>query len=273
VSGFTLQNSGNVDYNDAGIHYKNWGEVPYSNNNKIIGNIMVNNYDGIFGIQSENNSISDNIIIDNRHCGIFFQAGCELNIIQNNAIKGNDYGVSIQDTNYVQVIRNTIENNKEIGVYLFGGADLNDVTFNYIFNNSYGIVLSAGPYGAGWNKILSNTIANNTNFGLYLEDAYWCKIHKNNFINNNVHASFFYTLPIKILSPFFGHFLQMNKFYRNYWDDKVLPTPKVIQGEMYCFEFLSLLYLMGIIHTPIEPKIITWRNFDWFPTLKPYEIE
>ena len=138
--------------------------------------------------------------------------------------------------------------------------------FNYITNNSYGIVLSAGPYGAGWNNILSNTIAYNGEYGLYLDNAYWCKINKNNFIDNNIHASFFYELSSKFLAPFFGHFLQMNKFFHNYWDDHLLSTSKVIRGEMLCFEFLFLLLL------PIEPKIIKWFNFDWFPAQEPYDI-
>jgi len=255
VNGFTLQNSGNVLYNDAGVHFKNWGDVPDSNSNRIIGNKMINNYDGIFGIYSENNYISDNVIINNRHCGIFFLAGCTSSIIKNNTIMRNDYGVAIQDTLYVQVIENNIENNNEIGVLLVAGGSSNDVKFNNIANNSNGIVLSGGPYGTGSNNIFSNTIAYNDEYGLILEDAYWNKIHKNNLIENTVHAIFSYELGVKIMGFFFGRFLQLNKFYRNYWDDHLDSQAYIIKGELW-WEWLN------IYPNPPVFRNITWYNFD-----------
>jgi len=257
VCGFTLQNSGTVKYNDAGIHFKNFGDVPDSNNNIIIGNKIINNYEGIFGIYSKNNNIRDNIIISNLHSGIYFQAGCESNIIQNNTIMENDYGLFIHESSYVQVIENTIENNNEIGVLLFEGANFISIKNNYITNSSYGIILDAGTFSAAGNNIASNVITSN-DIGLSLVRAYKCMIHKNNFIKNNISATFFY-----------DSFFNMNKFYRNYWDEHLLTTPKIIQGKMHCF---TLLYIFLSPFIPIEPKIIEWKNYDWFPAQEPYDI-
>ena len=64
----------------------------------------------------------------------------------------------------------------------------------------------------------------------------------------------------------------MNKFYRNYWDDKMFPTTKAIQGEMYCFEILFLLYDTGLINIPFEPRRVKWKSYDWFPAIRPYDI-
>jgi parallel beta-helix repeat protein len=257
VCGFTLQNSGTVKYNDAGIHFKNFGDVPDSNNNTIIGNKIINNYEGIFGIYSKNNIIRDNIIISNHHSGIYFQAGCESNIIQNNTIMENKYGLFIHESSYVQVIENTIENNNEIGVRLFGGANFISIKNNYIANSPCGIILDAGAYSAYGNNIASNLITSN-NIGLSLVRAHKSMIHKNNFIKNNISATFFY-----------DSFNNMNKFYRNYWDEHLLTTPKIIQGKMH---FFTLLYLFVSLFMPIEPKIIEWKNYDWFPAQEPYDI-
>jgi parallel beta-helix repeat protein len=302
VSGFTIQNSGYQCYEDAGIYIKNSGEASDSNKNKIIGNNIIQNHHGFYGYDSKNNNISDNVMIGNDHGAIYCDK-CDLTIIQNNTITGNHDGVCIRDSKFVQINRNTIDDNYEFGV-LFEGfsqvstfhqvkynsithhkfgltiwSERNIVEYNYIANNSFGILLRAlGMYGARWNVVQSNIIAYSNTMGLLLEGATWCKILKNNFIENTVHATFFYWLPIKMIAPLFGRFLQMNKFYNNYWDDDNMTSPRVIQGEMICYvllsEFLLILYESGFIHLPpdIVPKYVQWKNYDWFPAQEPYDI-
>jgi parallel beta-helix repeat protein len=268
VCGFTFQNSGNKDYNDAGIHFKNWGNVPESHNNTIVGNRMINNYDGIFGIYSEKNYVSNNVVRDNRNYGIYFQAGCDSSTITYNLITNNEkVGVFIQDSARIQIFRNTIDNNKLYGIYLFAGTGYNKVHENSIKNNPYGIVLDAGPYGVNSNDIYKNLISNNSKFGIYIYHGVGNIIRNNNLIDNRCHCSFYYELAVKIMGLFFLQPLQLNKFIRNYWDTHPLIIPKSIIGEMGCFTFL---YYIGRV---VEPIILMWFNFDWLPASEPYDIE
>jgi parallel beta-helix repeat protein len=302
VRGFTIQKSGYSCFLNAGIYIKNSGEASDSNNNKIIGNNIIQNHHGFYGYHSKNNNISDNVMIGNDH-GAIYCDGCDSTIIQNNTITENCDGVWIWESKFVQVNRNTIDDNYEFGV-LFDGfsqvstfhqvkynsitrhkfgltiwSEHNMVEHNYIANNSFGVLLKAlGMYGARWNVVRSNTIANSTTMGLLLEGATWCKILKNNFIENTVHATFYYWLPTKMIAPLFGRFLQMNKFFYNYWDDDNMTSPRMIQGQMVCYVLLSvfllILYDAGFIHTPpdVEPKYVQWKNYDWFPAEEPYDI-
>jgi nitrous oxidase accessory protein len=260
ISGFLLQHSGNEWYNDAGIHFKFWSEERKTNNNRIIGNKITNNYDGLFGYLSANNLIRDNIIINNRDCGIYFLGDCTSNVIKNNIIMKNNIGVYIQHSNFIQIIGNTIDNNNELGVHIAEDATLNLVKNNYIANSSSGIVLDSSGI-----DIVSNVITSN-NIGLYLSVTFRCVIHRNNFIENNISATFYYESFAKMLALFLrANVFQMNKFFHNYWDDNY-ETPKVIMGKMFCFLFLSFLF-------GIETKTIEWKNYDWFPAKKPYDIE
>ena len=262
VSGFTLQNSGNDDYNDAGIHFKNWGSAPESHNNVISGNRMINNWDGIFGINSENNYMSDNIIMNNRNFGIFFQAGCHTNKIENNQIFSNKMvGICIQATSNVKVIRNTINDNGLIGIYIFSGSFYNRVHGNNIMNNSHGVALDSSN-----NDISSNLISNSNEYGIFIFYGSQNMIRKNNFIDNRIHCSFEYELGFKVLGIFFLRPFQLNKFFRNYWDNHPTANPKAIKGKMWCYTFL---YMLGLVD---EIKILDWYNFDWIPARKPYDI-
>jgi hypothetical protein len=70
-------------------------------------------------------------------------------------------------------------------------------------------------------------------------------VEKNNFIENNVSASFSHSI--------------LNRWIRNYWDDWSGVGPKIIHGS---------------IPLPWDPwnmdKAIPWTNFDWHPSQEPY---
>ncbi len=301
VCGFTIQNSGEYCYEAAGIYIKNSGGAFDSNNNYIIGNNIIHNHHGFYGHTSKNNTITNNIIMNNAHGGIYFDA-CHFNIIQNNTIIGNTNGVMIYDSSFVKVNKNTIDDNYEFGVLIIGifnystnnqitnnsitnhlsglkiWGEHTTVKYNYIANNNHGIyikTLGLSNHGK-WNTIESNIIATNSKVGLYMDTAIWCNISKNNFIGNTMHASFTYELLPKMMSPFYGHFLQMNKYYRNYWDDHNITIPRVIHGKMLCFDWLS--FLNGILNEltgiPIIviPIYIPWICFDKNPVQEPYDI-
>jgi len=102
---------------------------------------------------------------------------------------------------------------------------------NILERNSYGIEM----YSCKRNFLKRNTLKNN-GLGIWLEmDSNMNKIFDNNFIENNIHATFSISLH--------------NLWLRNYWDNWKLPLPKPVFGFVYGFP---------------------WIQFDWMPRAMPY---
>jgi nitrous oxidase accessory protein NosD len=246
IMGFTITNSGN-EYLDSGIYTR-------TDNNEFSGNILINNNVGIW-------------LDGSTHTG-----SSSFNIVSDNICEYNEMGLYVlfPSTNNNISSNNFLEN--VIGIHIIGLEDDYyvtdcDISQNSIKNNTWGIITDALKECVfSENNIMGNDV------GIKLKNGYHNVFRRNNFIENNVHFSFFYRLPVKIIQFFLFRPLQLNKFIRNYWDDNVILTPKVINGSLYCFELLYLLYYYGFIDKHIEPRSISWKNFDWFPALRPYNI-
>lgn len=162
VSGFTLKNSGGRSWHDAGVQIGGW-QQHNPKNTVIANNKIINNCDGIYSYYSEGNTISNNIISNNRRNGICYHTH-------------SDYGT---------VSENTITNNKLIGIYIFNSYG-NTFSKNSITDNTdYGIYMH---HHCEDNVFYENEIKNN-DYGIYL--GMWCEtnpVYHNNFIDNNVNA-------------------------------------------------------------------------------------
>ena len=277
VSGFTMRNSGNKSFNDAGIQFKNWWDAPSkSHNNTIIGNRIINNFNGIINVFSKRNKIIDNIINDNRNFGIYFYSGCDYNRLENNVIRDNEEdGIWISESEYIKILNNTIKNNGFAGISLRQDCDSNDIHENIIMNQSYGIFFDGEMYGTLRNDIYKNTIAYCNEFGLFFWYADVNTIRENNFIENKCHCSFRYIFLSKVAAMLVLPPQQLNKFSRNYWDDHPNTKPKAIDGEMEFFLFLWAFLAfteLEILKFIFQPKIVDWVNYDWRPAQEPYDI-
>jgi len=277
VDGFTLQNSGNDEFENAGIKVDGL-TLDGSNRITISNNIMKNNVNGILLGLSYYCNITSNIVHNNSKNGIILHCYCNGNNVTNNLVKDNEQaGIYVQDGIFNDIRNNLIQNSGLMGVYIFAGADGNKICHNKIENQEWGIVIDAGPYGAGLNEIYFNTISNSSECGIYFWDGIANIIKKNNFINNKIHVNFTYTstaiianiISLKIILEYAGiigfTLLQVNKFFYNYWDDHEVSTPKIIKGEQIIFIFLNLI--IGV-----EPKSIISYEWDLFPAREPYDI-
>jgi parallel beta-helix repeat protein len=183
IQGFTIHNS----YKEAaGIIYAHCGIEIISNNNRIINNIIKDNFYGIHinglipGIALKNNIIENNeidhnvyaieiskgqnniitnnsIFIDHNVYAIEISKG-QNNIITNNSIFKNEIGIELayQSGKNTQITRNTISENKRgVGI---SGADKATVQRNSIFNNEQGIFVG---YFSEDVKIYENNIYDN----------------------------------------------------------------------------------------------------------------
>jgi len=132
ISGFTIQNSGDNSFTDAGIYVE-------SNSITISDNMVINNECGILGHGFAYGTINGNIISNNSWNGIDLSLWCENNEIFENILREN-------------------ENN---GISFFGGSDNNILSDNDLINNGVkGIYLSAS-YGNSFYH--NNFIGNDEN--------------------------------------------------------------------------------------------------------------
>lgn len=183
--------------------------------------------------------ISDNIISGSDFVGIELQES-DSNDIYNNEVTGNKVGIklSIASTQN-SIYNNTVTSNDMEGIIIEGVLTTDNIlTGNTITNNRDGIKLSSSSK----NTLENNNIQNNDMEGLLLEFSNNNIIEKNNFIENQRHASF--------------KFSRRNTWDENYWDS-----------------WIGLKINMSIFQK--FPKVI-WGfpriNLDWHPALDPYAI-
>jgi len=173
VSGFTIQS---LNYTSSSLYAT--GINIQGDHCTITGNIIQNNYLGIFcSIQSYTqitgntishnlkdgmrfyggslNEISDNNITGNAASGIAI-AGYS-NTILKNTLENNLRGIGLGST-YSVVSGNTIRSNTESGVYLAGSE--NTICANSIFNNKWGIYITPQLAASHANRIYHNILDN-----------------------------------------------------------------------------------------------------------------
>ena len=179
ISGFTIMNGGfmSADESNAGIR-----------------------------IASNYNIISDCNISSNKNYGIYLFAYPKTtdNIIKNNMISNNRYGIYAFYAKTNNISSNIFTSNTDYGMYLQGSSDDNLISDNKFIENNYAIRIK----GSIINKLIKNLIMNNKN-GLY-----FCCGAKNNIVYNNVFINNtnwnIKDDPINILD---------NGIVGNYWDD------------------------------------------------------
>ena len=150
IDGFKINRSG-YGLEDAGIRVE-------SDNNVIKNNIILNNWHGIYlRDDTSNNTIQDNKIISNRFIGISLNDDTSYNTVLNNTIISNeDDGIEIDESNNNTVFNNTISLNNGLGISIDDSSDDNTISNNTISQNSkHGIWV--GWYSSN-NEIINNLI-------------------------------------------------------------------------------------------------------------------
>ncbi len=294
VSGFTLKNSGNEWYNDAGISINNW--VHDSNNNIIIGNKILDNRDGIYLSGSNDNIISDNIILANRHIGMWFRTSNHHNqVINNTFINLHNPALALFSCSYNKFINNTFFNISDFGIAILESR-YNEISWNEF--NQTKTAIRLGPLTTR-HEVYKNNIVNNTNgilvdvsdnVNIRTSNTYHTikdnnfiendvsiqlilgeknRIEKNNFIKNNQHP--YFVVPTRFKWFFFALILQNNYWNGNYWDDLGNSSKKTIAGEIWLLRpawdfFNSEIYYVFF-------KSFETYDFDRFPVSEPYPLE
>ena len=230
----------NIKYNEGG--WWSFGILIIDSNNNSITNNIISKHDdeGMYIDGSYNCNISGNIVFDNNK-GIFLDSssGCSINqnIVLNNTLAGIELWY---DSNHNSITRNTISKNK-YGISSY----VNNITItgNNISNNKRGISVVGNKI-----TITDNSIQNNK-LGLLI-GSWKGIVRKNNFIGNRRHTMF--RVP---------NLLRRNTWDSNYWDNWIgLKIPMFQEFPKVIFGNLGLL------------GFIPWIYFDWHPSKEPYEL-
>jgi parallel beta-helix repeat protein len=194
----------------------------------------LNNRYGISLIESNNNIIEINTIVNNEN-GIKISSNSKNNVINGNRIDNNYNGVFVESSIENLITTNEIINN-ECGIKLYSKSRNNRIELNTISHNNLGIFLGGTIYPTfGFNILIDGSTHN--------------KITKNNFIENSQDAFFQNS--------------RRNLWRSNYWNESRL-LPKLINGELF------ICRLQGIPPEAIEHHIPWIPRIDWRPALKPF---
>jgi len=178
--------TGNVSIQNFSIKYMDIGiRIHNADNNTITNNNIVNNDDhGLYFLSfSNNNTITNNNIANNTNNGIKISSSSNNQIIDN-TITNNSQGIDIRgltaaDSNLNNISNNIINNNTNFGIYLYVNTNESIIKNNIIINNGNGIEIRAC-----FRNIISNNNLNNTINSFDTETNYWNNTlnHKKNII-------------------------------------------------------------------------------------------
>jgi len=233
---------------DGGLH----GNVIYISTNRVtvtgftITNGGLGHFAGIWLENAKFNKIVENIILDNHYWGICLN-GSSLNSISGNYVSKNDLGVEAggdpqKPSNGNTFKDNIFSSNEYIGIG-FGWSKRNLIYRNIILNSSRGVSFWHNNF-----NIIYNNVFTSNNLGLELEFSKHNLILFNNFMNNQQDADFL-----------IDNLIQNNRYLGNYWNEP-LSNPYIIHG--------GLLALNRHFDNPFK-----WVQIDWYPALKPYDIQ
>jgi len=174
------------------LYQSSYNSIDY---NLIFQTTYTRDFTGITPSQSDNNTFNGNVI-RNAHTGIMVSTSSN-NTFSNNVIYHSKYnGITLYaDSNYNLVINNSITHNNE-GIYIYWGANNNTVKGNFIANNTgYGIEIND----------LSQISTNN-------------KVIKNIFYYNNGSSDYYDSSTVQASdSATKNYWYAVNQGYGNYW--------------------------------------------------------
>ncbi len=276
-SGIYIINSKNNTINSNRVNDNFYGLLLKDNNETIIQNNTFNrNFDGIYLNGQEkgcnNNLIEGNYIKKNNFHGIYVTGYSYNNSIINNIIINNSLnGIYLIRSINNMIKNNIIANNTDNGIFLFINSKNNNILSNSIINNGAGILLSSN---SDENIFSNNLLYSNKKFGVLINtlDSSFNLFSNNNFSLNILNAKDNGT------NNFWN-----NSFIGNFWDDysEILEDVSDIDDDGIGDIAYNISGMAGSIdYLPIwddghdgtelhiDGKGINGNNWDWYSSRK-----
>lgn len=187
---FTITGGGGDDFNDAA--------VSIASDSVVLQDTIIRDHqgNGIFLFSASYCNLVHNILVGNRHAGIYLTNESNFNNISYNTVQSGISGIHVERSHSQTIIHNRITQCSK-GIYL---------------TESRG------------NLVQGNHLADNEE-GLFCFYAVRNTIQFNNFVSNVRHARFMKFLHVGFIAP--------NMWRHNYWDDWLGIGGRVIFGGIY----------------------------------------
>jgi parallel beta-helix repeat protein len=163
----------------AGIFLSSSTTYPVSSNN-ISDNELINNYHGMWALNSASNNIAFNTVHGNQVSGIYLSSTSNCIVSSNTIYDNDDSGIWLHGSSGCTVEYNTAWNNFN-GTYLYDSDD-NVISHNELQGNTYGIYLSSSSYNTINDNNCSDSVGGD---GIQLRSSDFNKL-LNNIANDNV---------------------------------------------------------------------------------------
>jgi parallel beta-helix repeat protein len=136
ISGFGVTGANGIGKH--GIHLEGVVECAVTNN------IVSNNRNGVYLLDSRKNTLRDNTVKSNDNYGIFLVKSGNNNMSNNIVHSNNRYGIALDTSNDNNLSDNTVHSNNKHGIALVDASSHNRIRNNRIFNNTYnfGVTIS-----------------------------------------------------------------------------------------------------------------------------------
>jgi parallel beta-helix repeat protein len=151
-------------------------KLALTNTTTISDNCLTSNSYGVYLNRCTNNSLINNIGIDNSFCAVL--AYSDNIIIRNNRISRSTYAIQLYDSHSNTLLYNFVSDNPTYGIYMVY-SDNNNVTDNTVSRSDWGLTL----YDSLSNTVKSNVISYNT-YGITTTTSPNNIIFQNDFIEN-----------------------------------------------------------------------------------------
>lgn len=183
IDNCTLYNTeilGRQHFSYYSFYYTSGIKLINVSNSQVVNNNCSINHFGIFIENSENISISGNIVNCNDRDGIFLDGNCDDINITGNSLKYNSAGITIFQCNNILVSRNNLTNNWGSGIFIRDSFNIHIIENVLNNNRGSGIYLSWSHN----NSILENTVNYSRMYGLLLWETHNNSVSGNKFNEN-----------------------------------------------------------------------------------------
>jgi len=236
--GIDLYRSNNNILENNSISDNNWGiRLQYSYKNIIKNNNLIDNWIGIWIDHSSLNTVQKNNIF-NCYYGISIIFRSNANNIMSNNIINSTFSIDFFKSDCNKILYNTVHISALDGIRIYG-SKLTIVKYNNISNSGYHAIRVL--FCSIRQIIEGNNIINNT-VGISLESySVLNKIIHNNFIDNNISATF--------------EMSYCNRWSENYWSDFSGFGPYSIYGKINIQGMHMLPWIVYDRHPLTEPFV------------------